>query len=133
MMMGEKLRVMTQTPYHEDEANLPNGLYVCRTYTELKDGSQNLNLVVRNGTSHPITMSRGRIIGRVVAANLVPEAELSAGLLKEVNGEEEHSTPKLTTQERQKLLMEVLAEKDVLKMLDSWKTENAEKARQLLI
>ena len=132
MMMGEKLRVMTQAPYFDDEANLPNGLYVCRTYTELKDGSRNVNLVVRNGTSRPISMSGGRIIGRVVAANLVPEAEISAELMKEVSKEDEE-IPKLSTQERQKLLMEVLAEKGGLQMLDSWKTVNAEKARQLLM
>ena len=63
----------------------------------------------------------------------MPEAELSANLLKEVNKEGEKSTPKLTSQERQKLLMEVLAEKDGLKMLDNWKPENAKKAQQLLM
>ena len=90
MMMGEKLRVMTQAPYYDDEANLLNGLYVCRTYTELKDGSRNVNLVIRNGTSRPISMSGGRIIGQVVAANLVPEAEILVELMKEVSkGDEE--------------------------------------------
>ena len=39
MMMGNRLNVMTQAPYPEDKADLPNGLYVMRTYTELKDGS----------------------------------------------------------------------------------------------
>ena len=29
MMMGKKLHVMTQAPYYEDHAYLPNGLYVC--------------------------------------------------------------------------------------------------------
>ena len=29
MMMGRKLHVMTQAPYYEDRANLPNGLYIC--------------------------------------------------------------------------------------------------------
>ena len=132
MMMGEKLRVMTQAPYFDDGANLPNGLYVCRTYTELKDGSRNVNVVVRNWTSCPISMSGGRIIGRVVAANLVPEAEISAELMKEVSKDDEE-VPKLSTQERQKLLMEVLAEKNGLQMLDTWKKENAEKARELLM
>ena len=67
-----------------------------------------------------------------MAANLVPEAEISAKLMKEVCKEDEE-TPKLSTQERQKLLMEVLAEKGGLQMLDSWKKENAENARQLLM
>ena len=50
-MMGNWLNVMTQAPYPEDKADLPNGLYVIRTYTELKDGSQNVPLVLRNLTS----------------------------------------------------------------------------------
>ena len=35
MMMGYKLHVMTQATYPEDGANLPNGVYVLKTYTEL--------------------------------------------------------------------------------------------------
>ena len=35
MIMGYKLHVMTQATYPEDRANLPNGLYVVKTYTEL--------------------------------------------------------------------------------------------------
>ena len=35
MMMGYKLHIMTQATYPEDGANLPNGVYVVKTYTEL--------------------------------------------------------------------------------------------------
>ena len=76
---------MTQAPYYEDHANLPNGLYVCRSYTELKDGSRNVGLVVHNGTSRPISMNSGRIIGRLVTANVVPNAQPSPELLQELN------------------------------------------------
>ena len=38
-MMGHCLNVMMQVPYPDDKADLPNGLYVMRTYTKLKDGS----------------------------------------------------------------------------------------------
>ena len=51
MMMGNQLNVMTQAPYPEDKADLPNGLYIMRMYTELKDGSQNVSLVLRNLTT----------------------------------------------------------------------------------
>ena len=50
---------MTQAPYLEDNANLPIGLYVLRTYTEMKNGSQNVTLVVRNGTPRLISMNGG--------------------------------------------------------------------------
>ena len=75
MMMGNQLNVMTHAPYLEDKADLPNGLYVMWTYTELKDSSQNVSLVLRNLTSQPIFLPRGRLIGRVAAANVVPEAQ----------------------------------------------------------
>ena len=51
MMMGNQLNVMTQAPYPEDKADLPNGLYVMRTYTGLKDGSQNVSLMLWNLTA----------------------------------------------------------------------------------
>ena len=42
MMMGYQLHVMTQATYLEDRANLPNRVYVVKTYTELRDGSRNV-------------------------------------------------------------------------------------------
>ena len=51
MMMGHQLNVMTQAPYSDDKADLPNGLYVMRTFTELKDGSWSVSIVLRNLTA----------------------------------------------------------------------------------
>ena len=51
MMMGHRLNIMTQAPYSDDKAVLPNGLYVMRTYTELKDGSWSVSVVLRNLTA----------------------------------------------------------------------------------
>ena len=50
-MHGYKLHVMTHAPYPEDKSSLPNGVYILKTYTELKDGSQNVSMVLRNLTS----------------------------------------------------------------------------------
>ena len=133
MMMGNKLHVMTQAPYYEDHANLSNGLYVCRAYTELNDRNRNVGLVVRNGTSRPISMNGGRVIGRVVTANVVPNAKPSAELLQELNKEEGEPAKKLTTEERQELLMQVLQEKGGLDMLKKWEKPYANQARQLLM
>ena len=43
-MQGYKLHVMTHAPYPEDKSSLPNGIYVLKTYTELKDGCRNVSL-----------------------------------------------------------------------------------------
>ena len=61
MMMGNRLNVMTQAPYPEDKADLPNGLYIMRTYTELKDGSRNVSLVLRNLTCPAYLPSQGAV------------------------------------------------------------------------
>ena len=82
MMMGHRLNVMTQAPYSNDKADLPNRLYVMRTYTELKDGSRSVSVVLRNLTARPIHLARGRVIARVAAANAVPEAQCLPDLLK---------------------------------------------------
>ena len=120
---------MTQAPYYEDHANLPNGLYICQSYTELKDGSRKVGLVIHNGMSRPISMNGGRIIGRVVTANVVPNAEPSPEPLQELNKDKEEPTKKLTVEERQELLMRVLQEKGGLDMLEKWEKPYADQAR----
>ena len=87
MMMGNRLNIMTQAPYPEDKADLPNGPYVMRTYTKLKDGSRNVSLVLRNLTAWPIYLARGQLIGRVATANAIPEAQCSPELLKQLDDE----------------------------------------------
>ena len=56
-MHGYKLHVMTHAPYPEDKSSLPNGVYVLKTYTELKDGSRNVSVVLRNLTSKTIHLA----------------------------------------------------------------------------
>ena len=82
IMMGHRLNIMTQAPYSDDKADLPNGLYIMRMYTELNDGSRSVSVVLRNLTARPIHLARGRVIGRVAAAKVVPEAQCLPDLLK---------------------------------------------------
>ena len=102
MMMGHQLNVMMQASYPDDKVDLPNGLYVMRTYTELKDGSQSVSVVLRNLTAQPIHLARGRVVGRVVAANVVPDAQCLPDLLKKLDDEDpDRPEPvKISTQQR---------------------------------
>ena len=95
-----------QVPYPDDKADLPNGLYVIRMYTKLKDGSRIVSIVLWNLTTWPIHLARGRVVGRVVAANAVPEAQCSPDLLKKLDDEDPDKPEpvKLSTQQRQDLL-----------------------------
>ena len=107
-MHGYKLHVMTHTPYPEDKSSLPNGVYVLKTYTELKDGSRNVSVFLQNLTSKTINLTPSRCVARIAAANEVPEAVPLPELAKELAESQVKEAPKLTIEERQKLLMELL-------------------------
>ena len=98
-MHGYKLHVMTHAPYPEDRSSLPNGVYVLKTYTELKDGSQNISIVLRNLTSRTINLATGRCVARIVAANEVPEAVPSPELAQKLEEAQTKEAPKLTVEE----------------------------------
>ena len=98
-MQGYKLHVMTHTPYPEDKSSLPNGVYILKTYTELKDGSRNMSMVLQNLTSKTIHLAPGRCVARVAAANEVPEAVTSPELAKDLDEALPKVAPKLTIKE----------------------------------
>ena len=98
----------------------------------MKDGSQNVSMVLCNGTGKPIHLTAGWLVGHIVAANLVPDAvaslELEAKLAKDRELE-----PPLTTEQHQELLMKVLEKNGSLRKLKGWEKETALKAKQLLM
>ena len=101
---------MTQATYPEDWANLLNGVYVVKTYTELHDGSHNVSVVLCNLTGKPVHLLAGRPVVRVVAVNAIPNATPSPEFLKKLDEMKPDENPpkKLTIEERQKLLLELL-------------------------
>ena len=135
MMMGCKLNVMTQATYLEDWANLPIGVYVVKTYMELHNGSHNVSVVLRNLTGKPVHLPAGRLVARVVATNAVPDAIPSPEFLKKLNEMEPDWNPlkKLTIEERQKLLLELLRKEGRLDKLKEWPLELALKFEQMLM
>ena len=135
MMMGYKLHVMTQATYLEDRANLPNGVYVVKTYTELHDGSCNVSVVLRNLMGKPVHLAAGRPVARVVAVNTIPDAVPSLEFLKKLDEMEPDQDPpkKLTIEERQKLLLELLRKEGQLDKLKEWPPELALKFERMLM
>ena len=101
-MMGYKLHVMTQASYPEDRANLPNGVYIVKTYTELHDGSRNVSVVLRNLTGKPVHLPAGRPVARVVAANAIPDATPSPEFMRKLDELEPGQEPsqKMMIQDR---------------------------------
>ena len=90
---------MTHAPYPEDKSSLCNGIYVLKTYTELKDGSRNVSVVLRNLTSKTIHLAPSRCVARIATANEVPEAVPSPELAKELVETQGKEAPKLTIEE----------------------------------
>ena len=99
MMLDHTLRVITQAPYPEDQANLPNRLYMLSTYTQLNPGSHSVAVVICNGTSCAIHMPGGCQIGRVITANTIPDPHASLDLLRKLDEEESTPMPGLTVAE----------------------------------
>ena len=125
-MIGCRLHAMMQATYREDKANLPNGVYVLKTYTDLLPGSQNVSVVLRNLTGKPVHLAAGRCVARVVAANMIPEAKTSADFLQKL--EELEPSPeqkKLTIPKRQELLLELLRKDGQLDKLKTWPSDLA--------
>ena len=133
-MIGCRLHAMMQATYREDEAHLPNGVYVLKTYTDLLPGSQNVSVVLRNLTGKPVHFAVGRCVARVVAANMIPEAKTSADFLQKL--EELEPSPdqkKLTIPERQELLLELLRKDGRLDKLKTWPPDLALEFERMLL
>ena len=135
MMMGYKLHVMTQATYLEDQENLPNGVYVVKTYTELCDGSCNVSVVLCNLTGKLVHLAARRLVARVVAANTIPDAAPSPEFLRKLDELEPNQNPpkKLTIEERQKLLLELLRKEGRLDKLKQWPPELALRFERMLM
>ena len=113
---------MTQASYLEDRANLPNGVYVVKTYMELHDGSCSVSVVLRNLTGKLVHLPAGRPVARVVAANAIPDATPSPEFMRKLDELEPGQEPsqKMMIEDRQKLLLELLRKDGHLDKLKKW-------------
>ena len=115
---SERIDVMTQALCIED-SSLPQGLRVQNTFTELRKGSKNVVVVVRNSMAYPQTLRKKTPVVRAVMVTQVPEPPVQAGLTEALEEDHGHQTPKLTVKQRQEKLFEELD----LSGLDSWPPE----------
>ena len=88
-----------------------------------------------NLTAQPIHLAQGRVMGRVVAANAVPGTQCSPNLLKKLDDEDPNRPEpvKLSTQQRQDLLLPALQKDGRLDRLKEWLPDLAQKAVALLL
>ena len=135
MMMGYKLHVMTQASYLEDRVNLPNGVYIVNTYTELHDGSRRGAVVLCNLTGKLVHLPDEKPVARVVAANAIPNTTPSPEFMRKLGELEPGQEPsqKMTIEDRQKLLLELLRKDGHLDKLKKWPPELALQFEHMLM
>ena len=87
-----------------------------------------MTVVLRNLTGKPVHLQAGRVIARVLATNVIPEGKPTLELMKKLDEQDPESAPKkLSIEERQKLLMELLRQDGGLDQLADWTPELARK------
>ena len=108
---------------------------VKKTYSELHDRSRSLWVVLCNLMGKPVHLAAGRAVARVVAANAIPDVTPSLEFLRKLDKLEPLRDPpkKLTMEERQKLLLEILRKEGRLDKLKKWPPELALKFERMLM
>ena len=94
--------------YEVKDGSLPQGLTVQNMYTELRTGSKNAIVVVRNSTAYPQTLRRKTPAAWAVATTAVPELPAETRLPEGADEPQDPHTPKLTVRQRQAKLFEEL-------------------------
>ena len=90
--------------------------------------------MLRNLTGKPVHLQSGRVITRVLAANVIPEGKPAPELMKKLDKQDPESAPqKLSIEERQQLLMKLLWQEGRLDELAQWTLELTWKFEQMLM
>ena len=115
---GERMNIMTQALQIKD-GSLPQGLTMQNAYTELRKGSKNAVVVLRNSMAYPQTLMKKTPVARAVATTAVPKPLAEAKLPEGAGIPQDPHTPKLTIGQRLGTLFEELD----LSGLESWPPE----------
>ena len=94
---GERINVMTQALCIEFPTPGPDGT---NAYTQLRKGSKNVVMVVRNSMAYPQTLRKKTPVVKAVTVTRVPEPPPQTSLTKVLEEYHGHQTPKLTVKQR---------------------------------
>ena len=102
---------------------------VQNAYTELRKGSKNVIMVVRNSMAYPQTLRKKTPVARAVVVTWVPEPPVQTSLIEALGEDHGHQMHKLTVKQRQEKLFGELD----LNKLESWPPKLAASAQSLLV
>ena len=121
LLMGYKLNMMTHG-LEKKSPQLPLGVEVLSSYATLTTGSNRITVMLRNNTNEWVEVQKEVPIARMVAADMIPPADLSLSPVKTSDAGQ------MSEEERQRTLFEKLD----LSGLESWDAKAAKQARSLL-
>ena len=113
---------------HAQDRNLPPGLTVQNTYTELRKGSKKAVVVVQNNTAYPQTLWKKTPVASAISLLPVPKSPKPESLQVEDDMSPDLHTPRLMVRQRCGKLFNELD----LHGLDSWAPKLADAAHWLL-
>ena len=122
------MNVMTQSLKGGDEPYLPHGLSVANTYTEVTSGSKQVAVVVQNLMAILITITKGIKVVQVVAANAVPQVEVTPRTLEKLDEVQGIQWTKMLVEQRWEVLFWQLD----LSCLEGWSEGNQVATHALL-
>ena len=83
--MGERINVITQVLWAKN-SSLPQGHTMQNAYSELREGSKNAVVVVRNSMAYPQTLKKKTPVARAVAATAEPKPPAETRLPEGADG-----------------------------------------------
>ena len=120
LLLANNMHVMTQSLKGGDGPNLPHGLSVVNTYTEIISGIKRVAVVVKNLMATLITNTKGIKGTQVVAANVVPPLKGTPNTLKRLDKIYGIQQTKMMVEQRKKLLFQ----QQYLSGLGKWSDKN---------
>ena len=122
------MHVMTMV-LSEGEATTLYGLQIQNVYTNLRDSSNSVPVVIKNTTRKSVILNKGIAFAKVVAANEIPSLQLKSSTMEALYEIQGINRPRMSMSKWRKRLIQKLD----LSGLEVWPSELAKSAKELLM
>ena len=113
----------------EGKGTTPYGLQVQNVYTDLRDSSNRVSVVIKNTTGKAVMLNKGVAFAKVVATNEIPAFHLKSSMMEALDKMQGIERPRMSVFKWRKKLIQKLD----LSGLKGWPNGQAKAARELLI
>ena len=117
-VMGHKMYALT-TALAEGEGTTPYGLQVQNVYTDLRDGSNSVSLVIKNTTKRAVILNKGVAFAEVVATKEIPTLHLRPGMMEALDEMQGIKWPRMSISKWRRKLIQKLD----LSGVEAWLSE----------